>query len=102
MPGRTPPRGPGTRHGAITGGLVQIVDERQLDVKRISDTDHVRERETIRIGQSERREPIGALPGLSEELFPLEAPSPSLPVQMGDEFGGDAGARGCDAALKRW
>ena len=60
-------------------------------MKRISDAGHIRQRETVRIGQGEHREPVGPLPVLSEELFPLATSSPSLLVQMGDELGSDAG-----------
>ncbi|MBL9106636.1 MAG: hypothetical protein JNL82_37290 [Myxococcales bacterium] len=70
-------------------------------MKRIRDAGHVREGEAIRIGQGERGESFGSLPGLPEQLGPLETSRPSLPVQVRDDLGSDASAGRRDLAVKR-
>jgi hypothetical protein len=78
-----------------------IVDERQLDVKRIGESHHDRQRQLLRFGQKTRRDLVGACTELVVELLPVEVLVPSLVVQVRRELGGSAGARRRDAAVKR-
>jgi hypothetical protein len=100
--GRSARRGRGAPLRRFLADVLRfIVDERQLDVKRIGESHHDRERQLLRVGQKTRRDLVGACTELVVELLPVEVLVPSLVVQVRRELGGSAGVRWRDVAVKR-